>query len=392
MVCLAICFGIRASAANFPGTAYLNASDPTGALSWNTGTAAMTVECWFKISIPSGTNLTDKMTILVNRQNGTQSDPHGYLIWFNIATGNVEFSCRGSLGIYTNTLIARPYVERWYQVAVVRQGDVFTAYVDGRQVFSASGSVGDSSNTGGLCVGGWGGNQYLFGEVQEVSIYQRALSGAEIVDNLFADQSAQPNLTGYFKLGYSTNTATELTNSAPSPASGIASLTAVGPVTFEQTDEAGEQSTFDSHRNGGRDALVPLSGSFSWEQTAFARPTPGIAFDFRFGYSSANAFGGYQLGSTDPYASGPLGPGWRNTFETRLLPGQSFDPSQSDLVVGLMNWNGAIDTWDIQITDTNLLIYGTNYYMPTRLMVVALDQLTSKLKLQILTCLLAVRV
>ena len=357
---------LPARAATFPGTAYLNASDPTGALSWKTGSAAMTVECWFKISIPSGTNLTDNMTILVNRNNGAQTDLHGYLIFFNYFTGNVEYSCRGASGIYTNTLITRPYLERWYQVAVVRQNDVFTAYVDGRQVFNGSAIVGDSSNTGSMCVGGWGASKYLFGEVQEVSIYQRALSGAEIVDNLFADQSAQPNLTGYFKLGYSTNAANQLTNSAPSPASGIASLSAIGPVTFEQTDEAGEQSTYDSRRNGGRDAIVPLSGSFSWEQTAFARPTPGIAFDFHFGYSSANTFGGYQLGSTDPYASGALGPGWRNTFETRLLPGQSFDPSQSDLVVGLMNWNGSIDTWDIQIIDTNLLIYGTNYLTRTK--------------------------
>jgi RHS repeat-associated protein len=31
-------------------------------------------------------------------------------------------------------------------------------------------------------------------------------------------------------------------------------------------------------------------------------------------------------------------------------------------VVGLMNWNGAIETWDIEIIDTNLLIYGTNYF------------------------------
>lgn len=326
----------------------------------------MTVECWFKLSIPSGTNLTDNMTILVNRNNGDQTSSHGYLIWFNYQTGNIEYSCRGSSGIYTNMLITRPYLERWYQVAVVRQNDVFTAYIDGRQVFSGSTAVGDSSNTGAMCVGGWGASKYLFGEVQEVSIYQRALSGAEIVDNLFADQSSQPNLTGYFHLGYSTNSANQLTNSAPAPASVIASLSSVGPVTFEQTDEAGEQSTFDSRRNGGRDAIVPLSGAFSWEQTAFGRPTPGIAFDFHFGYSSANTFGGYQLGSTDPYASGAMGPGWRNTFETRLLPGQAFDPSQSGLVVGLMNWNGAIDTWDIQIIDTNLLIYGTNYLTRTK--------------------------
>lgn len=52
--------------------------------------------------------------------------------------------------------------------------------------------------------------------------------------------------------------------------------------------QAGEQSTFDSRKNGGREALTPLSGAFSWNQTALARPTPGVAMDLRFGYSSAN--------------------------------------------------------------------------------------------------------
>src|SRR5256886_7074662 len=45
-----------------------------------------------------------------------------------------------------------------------------------------------------------------------------------------------------------------------------------GNVRFEETDQAGEQSTFDSQRNGGRDALTPLSGAFYWSQTAFSRP------------------------------------------------------------------------------------------------------------------------
>ena len=364
---LAFCllpFALPVSAATFSGNARLEVPDSTGGLSWNPTASALTVECWFKISIPSGTNLTENMTILVNRRSGSQSDTHGYAIYFNIFTGNVEFSARGS-GAYTNTLISRPYLDRWYHVAVVRQGEVFTAYADGRQVFSASGSVGNAANTDGLSIGGWGSGKYLFGEVQEVTIYQRALDKSEIVDNLFADQSAQPNLMGYFNLAASTNTADQLKNFAPSPPSGTATLTATGPVTFDETDAAGEQSTYDARRNGGRDALVPLSGAFAWEQTALARPTPGIAFDFRFGYSSANSFGGYKLGSADPFSSGPLGPGWRHTFETRLLQAQDFDPSGSGLVVGLMSWSGAIETWDRQHVvdplDTNSWSYGTNF-------------------------------
>ncbi len=352
------------AAASFSGNARLETAYPTGALGWSPAASALTIECWFKISVPSGTNLTQNMTILVNRRSGSQSDPHAYWVYFNIFTGNVELSARGS-GVYTNTLIWRPYLDRWYHVAVVRQGEVFTGYADGRQVFSSSGSVGSAANSEGLSIGGWGSGQYLFGEVQEVSIYQRALDKSEIVDNLFADQTGQPDLTGYYKLAANNNNADQLKNFAPTPPSGTATLAATGPVIFEETDAAGEQSTYDTRRNGGRDALVPLSGAFAWEQTALARPTPGIAFDFRFGYSSANSFGGYKLGSADPFSAGPLGPGWHHTFETRLLQAQDFDPSGSGLVVGLMNWNGAIDTWDrqrvVDSLDPNIWYYGTNF-------------------------------
>jgi RHS repeat-associated protein len=357
--CLVICLTFQANAGSFPGTARLEVSDPTGALSWNSTANALSVQCWFKISIPSGTNLTDNMTILVNRKSGSESDPHAYLVYFNIFTGNVEFSARGS-GLYTNTLIARPYLDRWYHVAVVRSGESFTGYIDGHQVFSSSGSTGNAATTDGMSIGGWGNSKYLYGEVQEVSVYQTALSPDFIAQNMFASQPTNDptlNLKGYFPLGYSTNAAAELSNFAPAPVpSGTesASKQGTGTVAFEEVSESGEQSAFDSQRNGGRDAITPLSGSFTWQQTAFARPTPGVGFDFRLGYSSGNSFGGYKLGGNDPYAAGAIGSGWRHTFETRVLPAQTFSPLSDADTLGLMNWNGSIETWDLD--------YGTGQY------------------------------
>ena len=118
-------------AATFPGSADLTVPDPSGALSWNSGNAALTVQCWFKISIPSGTNLTQNMTILVNGNSGSESQ-YAYLVRFNISNGNVEFVAQGGSGSYTNTLIQLPYLERWYHLAIVQQGATFTGYVDGR--------------------------------------------------------------------------------------------------------------------------------------------------------------------------------------------------------------------------------------------------------------------
>ncbi|MBI5385063.1 MAG: LysM peptidoglycan-binding domain-containing protein [Verrucomicrobia bacterium] len=341
-------------AATFSGNARLEVPDSTGGLSWNSGVGALTVQCWFKLTIPTGTNLTENLTILANRRGGSTNDTHAYLIEFDIYTGNIEFSTRGS-GFRRFTLVERPYLDRWYHVAVVRQAEEFTVFVDGRAVSVPAGAtVGDARSTDGVAIGGWNvsGSQgrFLFGEVQEVSVYQAAFDQSFISQNMFAEQPAIPELKGYFKLGFSTNTAQSLANSAPAPVPAgteTASKQGVGTVTFEEANQAGEQSAFDSRRNGGRDAVTPLSGAFSWEQVAFARPVPGIAFDFRFGYSSANGVGGSKLGGIDPYAAGPMGKGWRHTFETRVLPAQTFSPLSDTDTLGLMLWNGALETWDL---------------------------------------------
>jgi RHS repeat-associated protein len=352
LVCILIFVGFRSMAATFPGNADLTVSDPTGALSWKAANNALSVQCWFKISIPSGTNLTQNMVILANGTSGSESQ-YAYLVRFNIANGNVEFVAQGGSGGYTNTLIQLPYLERWYHFAIVQSGAMFTGYIDGRQVFSSSGSVGNTANSSGISIGGWGSGQYLFGEVQEVSVYQNALSQDFIVQYMFDQQPTNDlttGLVGYFPIGYSTNAASELANFAPptvpnEPAS--AAPQGVGMVTFAETDESGEQSSYDAQRNGGRDALVPLSGAFSWQQTAFARPTPGVAMDFKFGYSSANSFGGFQLGGINPYSSGSLGSGWRSTFEARAIPSQTFSPLGDADSLGLMRWDGSIETWDL---------------------------------------------
>ena len=340
---------LSASAAAFSGNARIEIGD---SLSWNPSTAALTVSFWFKLAIPTGTNLTENMTILVNRRSGDEGNPHAYQVRFNIFTGNIEFTTRGTSGAYTNTLIERPYLERWYHVAVVRSADTFTGYLDGRPVFTATAAIGSSTSSDGASIGGWGSGKYLYGEVQEFAVHDSALSQEFIAQYMFANQPAIPELKGYYKLGYSTNAADNLRNFAPA-GPGPGGVVGSGKVEFEESNQGGEQSAFDSRRNGGRDSLAPLSGAFSWEQTAFARPTPGIAFDFRFGYSSANAFGGFKLGGTDPYASGPLGAGWRHTFETRVLPSRTFSPLSDTDTVGLMMWNGAIETWDFDYDTGN---------------------------------------
>ena len=327
-------------AATFSGNAYVTASDPNGDLTWNTTTRALTISCWFRISVPSSTVISNDMTILVNRQDGDEDSPSAYLLRFNARNGNVEFLTRGSSDGFTGKLIERPYLERWYHVAVKRAGNTAVGFVDGREIFNEDVSaVGNgSASSQGISVGGWNGAKYFYGDIQEVAIYQRALTDAQIFDRMFQDQTLALGLTGYYKLGSNTDEAARLNNFAPGQTNHGAKQGS-GTITFEETDEGGEQSIFDARKNGGEQAMVPLSGAFAWDQTALARPTPGIAFDFHFGYSSANASPGAKIGYLDPYANPVLGPGWRHTFEIRIMP----EPLSSELRV--LDWNGAIETW-----------------------------------------------
>ena len=338
--------GAFCDAATFTNSASIQVSDPTGSLTSASG--IFTVSCWFRVSIPTSLTLSDNMDILMDRTDGNESANFSYLLRYNYANNAVEFTTHGSSGSYSKTLIPNPYLERWYHVAVARSGASFTCYVDGRPVLPSDSATLGSTVGSGVAIGGINGSsKQFFGDIVEVAIYSAALSQSVIQGRMFQDQRAFSNLKGYYKLGYSTNSADYYHNFVPAPPSGTdpAARAGSGNITFGEVDEAGEQSIFDANRNHGEDAVTPLSGAFAWQQTAFARPVPGIAFDLEYGYSSALPTQGPSDGSPDPYDIRVLGPRWRHSFDVRVVV-NNFNQSEYDLVT----WDGAIQTW----TRTNL--------------------------------------
>lgn len=337
-------------AAVFPGNAHLQVADPTGGLS-ETNQNQFSISMWLKLSVPSGVTLNNDMIVMVNRTTGSTGDNHAYLVRYNYTNGKLEFSSKGTAGSFVGTLIDRPYFDRWYHVAVRRQNEVFDGYVDGAEVvsFANQGAVGNAANTNGVSIGGWNNAQFLYGEVQEVAIYQEAVGDSWFIDYMTQDQPTNwPTLRGYYKLGYSTNTSDQLRNFAVAAPSNTAAATTVGAgaIVFEEVNQLGEQSLYDSRRNNGRDAISPLSGAFMWSQTIFQRPTPGMSFLFEYAYNSANRFSGYKVGDSDALGSSTLGTGWRHTFDTQIVPSQLFQPSYSDRTIGIMTWDGGVEIWD----------------------------------------------
>jgi RHS repeat-associated protein len=289
------------------------------------------------------------MVIVTNSQDAAPGGAHAFQILFSITTGNVEFRAKGAGGsLSPQILIARPYLERWYYVAVTRSGDRFVGYLDGRQVFDATQTVGSSANTNGIAIGGTSDSVNLYGEVQEVAVYRKTLTASNIRSRMFSDHLvSDADLRGYYKLRYSTTAADQLKNFASTPPSGTDPLSASGTVTFEEANQAGEQSVFDSRRNGGRDALAPIGGGYAWEHTVFKRPTKGIAFEFKIGYNSGNARSSSNIPDYTPFETSGLSSGWSHSFDSRIIPSAIFQPPGSLSSMGLMLWNGSMEVWDL---------------------------------------------
>ncbi len=254
-------------AAVFNGAARVSAGDTKSAFSGGTNNG-LTVSCWFKMAIPSTAPqpLPKDMVIMSNRQNSTAGGNFAFEIRININTGNVEFHARGASAMVTaQPLITKPFLERWYHVAITRSVDPFTGYLDGRQVFQTTQAIGAHTNSNGITIGGTSDSANLYGEVIETAIYQRAFTLTDLNSYMFADQPATDgDIRGYYKLRFSTTIAEQLKNFAAPPTgtpAGTDPLIASGAVAFELANQQGEQSMFDSHRNGGRDATAPLSGA-----------------------------------------------------------------------------------------------------------------------------------
>lgn len=358
IVFLASLLGV-ASAAVFDGSATLATGQDTSSALTVPGSNALTVMCWAKLSVPSSVALSDSMTLMINRRSGTGA--YAWRLFWNSATGNLEFDARDASGSIANAvLVERPYLDRWYHLAAVRSGSRISVYVDGRLIRTVDlpAGFGSSSNQEGASFGGEGAtpSQPFYGEIQEVGFYQRALSRADIALNAFRDLPADAQLKGYYKLGPAAAEADSLKNYAPdatnpAPAAGTSPLTkqGAGTVTFPLTDRGGEQSIFDSRRNGGADAMSPVAGTFAWAHQVFTRPTPGVPFDFTLHYNSGMAYQGSEfLEGSSLFEDATLGSGWRHGYELKIVPlSQSAAGAPTASTLAVIQADGGMETWGI---------------------------------------------
>ena len=133
---------------------------------------AFTYEAWvFK----QGTKVD---TAVVGTWAASQSG--GAMIWIDHGNGRYHLTLGNSIGNYLDTGRA-PAVGRWQHVAATYDGTTARFYMDGDEVASKvfTGNVG-SSNAWRIGAYGSTPNGFLDGSVDDVRIYDRALSASEI--------------------------------------------------------------------------------------------------------------------------------------------------------------------------------------------------------------------
>lgn len=161
------------SALRFDGNdlVQIPAYDGTGAL--NPGTA-LTVETWIKPTV----NMKDWQKIICKNQ-GTKTDysiisRSDNRIGFSIKMGNVAQTAYSPSPISLN---------KWTHVVGTYDGAKLSLYLNGNLVksFAVTGRI--NYNHGSLYIGGDTANANFKGLIDEVSIYERALTAAEILTN-----------------------------------------------------------------------------------------------------------------------------------------------------------------------------------------------------------------
>ncbi|TAN34011.1 LamG domain-containing protein [Patescibacteria group bacterium] len=143
--------------------------------SFNFGTGNFTLSAWIKAST------WNTISLILDKYNNGGASEMGFIFdTRNLGAGQKLLFYVGSGGIDvtgTTTLNANT----WYHVAAVRNGDNAYVYVNGAQDGTASGlAARNAASSKNLQIGVENGGSYFPGSLDDVRVYNRALSAAEV--------------------------------------------------------------------------------------------------------------------------------------------------------------------------------------------------------------------
>lgn len=166
----------------FDGASYLNVADHAAL---NLETDNFTISCWVK------TDRTNRMMIWQESGAKGSKDNQAWLrINDNQTTQFLRFATEDAVGgnIISLGSVAKVNDGAWHHVVCVREGTNTRVYVDGVKMTTEQNAtaVRDVSNESGFKIGAQEGltaySNFFYGQLDELIIYKRALTAAEVLD------------------------------------------------------------------------------------------------------------------------------------------------------------------------------------------------------------------
>jgi hypothetical protein len=141
------------------------------------GLGQFTIECWF--SYENSANWRWMV-------GGGPEWNHGVGMCIYSGSNIVRYHLKTNAGEYVDGNGKTPLTpEKWYHIAYTYDGKMARSYVEGSVDFerAISGTVVIDITTLAIGAGYWQNNEYFVGTLDEVRIYDRALSEAEVKQN-----------------------------------------------------------------------------------------------------------------------------------------------------------------------------------------------------------------
>ncbi len=147
---------------------------------WAFGSSDFSIEFWVNLRfINPFSTITEPAVVFIGNDEGRYTVNKWF---FALGDSRLYFHVNGpETGSFF--LVQAPFspaTNRWYHLAVVRKGDVFTVYRDGVAIGAETNAVTVPNPNAPLTIGEAEGNYFLNGLIDEVSVYRYALTAADI--------------------------------------------------------------------------------------------------------------------------------------------------------------------------------------------------------------------
>lgn len=177
---------------------------------WTFGSDPFTIALWANFDTINGGALGELPNVFIGHDDG--SGNYNKWVFFYDDDGNLAFHINdtsGSSVFLTSPTTISPNTGEWHHFALTRDGSTYTFYADGTSLGTGTTSQNIPNAGAALTIGQAEGLGYFDGRLDEIQIYNEALSASDIWDlSRFPQQIPEPStyaliLTGLFGLGVS---------------------------------------------------------------------------------------------------------------------------------------------------------------------------------------------